>query len=447
MMTNNKKLISLIFFIFLILMAVTIWLVLYSLDNYRITPYPSGTEVGYVYIGGKNTGQAESVLRDKINEWKNANNLTIELCYQDSAFIIDVEPDKFHFDVEKSIQNVVESRQMNYEEGINVIEVTFTEGNENYIEDILSNQYDELKFSEFDTDMIQNEVLKYVSYLYKEIYIDLGIAVDENVAKTTPVGDPIEIVYDEADFLSNKINGIFNQEIRIEARQQFSLNEFLIEVYQQENNKISETSVDNIDEIDNMFFLNNELNIIATGIYQTIIDTNFKNINKHISQKLPSFVQAGLEANVEIDKNYIFKDEQQEIISDVSFTSIKDLSFYNPNNQAYFITISHDVNTSDQDVLVFQLYGTPFINTYTHDFFIKKEIPQGEIEWPSHTVNPDDRILHDPGYPGYRSIVYRKTEIAYPRDDGKTEINTILTEDFYIPKDAIYIIYDDTANI
>lgn len=465
-MTNNKKLISSIFIVFILLMGVTIWLIFYSLDNNRITPYPDGTEVGFVYIGGKNTWQAESALKKEISDWRSADNLKIELSYQDQAYAIEVDPSIFQFDVDKTIQNAVEKEKMQYEKGVNVIEVEFTEGNENYIENLLSAHYDQLKFSDFNNELIKSEVLKYVSFLYKEIYIDLGMAVDEKIAQETPIGEPVVLNYNQAEFLKNRIDFIINKPFEIKGKSQFSLNDFLIEIYSNEENQITETKKENVDEIYALYFSEDELNIIATGIYQTILDTNFNNISKHISTKLPTFVsQAGLEANVKIGFDFITEDRLNDqnqtdtFITDIEFTNLNDLTFYNPNHYSYYIDIKNDVNDQNEDVLIFQLYGTPFVNTYSHYFMVKKEIIQGETLWPTSDdkfwtdsgKELHERILVDPGdgkggYPGYRSIVARYIDISFPGSDGLEEGNTILSEDIYMPKDAIYRVYDPASS-
>ncbi|QVK19181.1 hypothetical protein KHQ81_05635 [Mycoplasmatota bacterium] len=452
-MTNNKKLVSLIFIVFILLMGVTIWLVFYSLDNNRITPYPDGTEVGYVYIGGKNTWQAENALRKEINKWKNAENLKIELSYQNQAYTIDVDPSIFRFDINKTIQNAIEKEKMQYDQGINVIVVDFSEGNEYYIENLLSEHYDNLKFSAFDIEIIKSEVLKNVSFLFKEIYIDLGIAVNDETAKETPIGDPVVLIYNQAEFLKNRIEFMIKKPFEIKEQSQFSLNDFLIEIYSNEDNQISETKLENVNEIYDLYFSEDELNIIATGIYQTILDTNFKNISKHISDKLPAFVsQAGLEANVHIGYDFTTEDRVDDLnqpytmITEITFSNLKDLTFNNPNNYSYYIEVNNDVNEHNQNVLTFQLYGTPFINTYSHYFAVHKEILQGETLWPSNDVSPGEKELVDAGYSGYRSIVARKTKISYPGSNGLKEVNQILSEDIYMPKDAIFKVFDPTSN-
>jgi len=142
-------------------MAITIWLVLYSLDNNRIRPYADGTEIGYVYIGGKNERQAEIELNEKINVWKNSENLKIEISYQDHAYAIEIDPNVFSFDVNKSISSVNDGKEMNYEKGINLINVSFSVENENYIDDLLLEHYEKLKFSSFDIQVIKDELLKW----------------------------------------------------------------------------------------------------------------------------------------------------------------------------------------------------------------------------------------------------------------------------------------------
>ncbi len=423
-MTNNKKMFSLIFIIFIVLTAITILLIISTLDNNRITPYAEGTEVGYIYIGGKTYSQAVHALETDINNWKNADDLTIELTYQDSAFTVDLNPDVFQFDASGSINSIVEKQKMDYSTGRNVVKVSLAAGQENYFNQLISSHFLDLKFHDFDINLIESQVLEEVSFLYKNIYVDLGSAVNVSTAKTTPIGNPTMLIFAQADFLKSRIDNFIGNSFEIKAKSQFSLNDLIIGLYNQElkdNGGFTETKLDDIDNIYNYYFSQAELNVIATGIYQTILDTNFTNISKNISEKLPQFVinSPGLEANSQIGYEFTTEEKMDAnntrytAITNVTFDNIKDLSFYNPNDYSYYIKVKSAIDGSNNNVLSFQLYGTPFINQYSHKIL-------------------NENIITSSGAVGEHAIVTRTTKITFPKGE-LTSVDTILSEDIYMP--------------
>lgn len=378
-MTNNKKIVSLISLLFFILVAVSIYLVIYSLD-YRsvLTPFSQGTYVSDIYIGGKTSSQVEDELKHRIESWKKASNFHIELGYQDRSYIIEIDdPEIFSFNLDKTISKIQNGKGSNYEKGINIIDVKFK--NDNYLEELFAKHYDKLKFTDFDLSIIEAKLLKNVSFLAKEIYLDLGIALNENTAKENKVGQEIRIksgviVTDSRyEILDDLISEYFAEVIEIKGKTQFSFNELLINQYEKylTNNNFPSINIDEVANIYNHFFTDEELNILATGFYQTILPTNFNNIEKHVSEIAPSYAKEngvkGLlikEAKVEINYDpHIEKRGNDYYITDIDFENIEDLNFYNPNYHSYYLKVDL-IN----DYFLFQLYGPNFIYDYTIDY-------------------------------------------------------------------------------
>lgn len=370
-MTNQKKIVWLITLIFFILVFISIYLVIYVFD-FRgvITPYSQNTYVSNIYIGGKTSSQVEEEITKRINEWK--EDFYIELSFQNRSYIINIEDSQiFDFNIEKTIQEIENGKISNYEKGINVIKVDFKK--ENQLEEILSDHYDELKFSDFNVDVVKTELLKRVSFLYKEIYLDLGMALDLEKAKVNKVGKEIHINSGINNNLNKLVAEYFTHPIEIKGKSHFSLNEYLINSYNTylENFSIPNISITDYEQIFNYFFTNDELNRIATGVYQTILPTNFVNINKSISKTLPSYARENInidtgmaliirEAAIDIKYDYIIEEINNEhFITNIKFSGEKDLSFYNPNYHSYYLKIDYR-----DDNLVFQLYGPSFIYDY-----------------------------------------------------------------------------------
>src|SRR5690554_524886 len=410
-MTNNKKIVGLVSLLFLVLVMVSIYLIIYSLD-YRsvITPYSQGTRISNIYISGKTSSQVEEELNKRIENWK--KNFNIELTYQNSSYIIEIDdPNIFSFNISRTISNIENGKETNYEKGINIIDVKFKK--ENYIDELLTEHYDELKINDFDNSFIEAKLIKKVSFLANEIYIDLGTALNEESIKDNKVGDEIQILSGVSkedsryDILDELILEYFSEPIEIRARTQFSFNDYIIDKYEKylSNNILPDINIDEINTIYNYFFYNDELNRLATGIYQTILPTNFNNIGKSISDTLPTYARENVETsngmsliireaavNLHFYYNYINKK-----ITDIKFENNEDLTFYNPNNHSYYLLVD-----LIDDKFVFQLYGPTFIN----DYYIDSKIRSYDS--------------------GYHSILKRVT--YYNNVEIKSEV---LTEDIY----------------
>ncbi len=399
-MTKNKKIISLISLIFIVLVGISVYLVVYAFD-YRsvLSPFSPGTRISNIYIGGKTAYQVEEELDTLITEWKTCDKLAIELNYQNHAYTIDIDPDIFSFNVEKSVKNIKNNEKTNYDKGTNILLVDFKE--ENQIATILAKHYTNLKFTDFDIEIIEKELIKKVSLLQKEIYIDLAIALNEESAKNNKVGEVKTIVLegDRSNKLTELINRYFSEPIEIKAREQFSFNELIINLYEEYDNSLK-LNFNELAKIFDYYFTNDELNRMATGVYNTILPTNFINIGKKTSNVLPYYTTSGFESCVRINFDYVVTDNQ---VTAINFKNIDDLTFYNPNNHAYYLEINIET-----DELTFQLYGPEFI----YDF----------------EINPNTEVIidDDTGQIGYYSVVERIIKL-----NNKTLDKIVLAEDTY----------------
>lgn len=383
LLSKRKNLYAIIVFL-VILTGVIIWLVIFSLDNNIITPYKDGTQVGYVYIGGRTSSQAENDLANAIRKWRNNSYIVdgerkegpmIALSYQNDSYRLYLDHTKFNFDVGRSIQRVQDGRQMDYNAGINIIYVSVEEG---YIENLIrSDKY--IKFTDFDYEALEREVIKYVSFLFKEIYIDIGPFIDETVSQENYLHQ-VKINYaDASHFVNYKFNYYLGDVIEIKPKTQFSLADLLIEAFKEKPfNEVVYTEgkrTEIYNDIISNYFTQNELSIFATGIFKTILNTNFRNIERHYSSALPDIFKPqsdyiGYEALVEL--NYAFEEtvkndpvtsQPATYITGISFSTIKDLTFYNPNRHSYYIRVTNTVENGE-NYLVFSLYGPPFVNEY-----------------------------------------------------------------------------------
>ena len=125
------------------------------------------------------------------------------------------------------------------------------------------------------------------------------------------------------------------------------------------------------------------LNIMATGVYETILPTNFNIIERHISRALPEYSKAGFEAKV--------------------IPNEADLLFVNPNNSDYVIKFQV-LNKQ----LVVQLFGQKLPHDYEVQLKNKKAFKPKTILQYSAMVPMGQSVIKTKGKPGLVVDVYRQ---------------------------------------
>ncbi|HEY8364797.1 MAG TPA: hypothetical protein VIK84_04415 [Haloplasmataceae bacterium] len=405
-MSNNKKLVSLITLIFIILAGIAVYLIVYSFD-YRLTPFSKGTEVSNIYIGGKTEQQTEEELMKRVNEWKRAERI-IEVSYQNQSYTVEIDPNIFSFDIPNTIDSIQNGKKADYEKNINILKVTIVSGKENHINDKLNEILALVNYKDFDLEKVKSYILKKVTFLAKEIYVDLSMAINLDSAKLNKIQTVKSSLtgYQRYNDFNTLISRYFSEPIEIKAKSEFSLNQYILAAYKTyaQNNVIPKIDIKDYHKIFQYYFNEEELNRIATGIFESIIKTNFIVERVHISKSLPSYAQLGKEAALDIELNPIVEGGK---ITDVEFLGIKDLIFYNPNGHSYFLKII--VNNNQ---LEFQLYGPDFIYSFNENIIIEEILD--EI---------DGQLLT-----GY---FFKLERISYLR--GNMVEKRTLMEDFYQP--------------
>jgi hypothetical protein len=152
------------------------------------------------------------------------------------------------------------------------------------------------------------------------------------------------------------------------------------------------------------------LSIIATGIYQTILPTNFTIDERNISNELPDFAQLGDEAKVDVAQNM-------------------DLAFTNPNSSNYSLQFQLDGN-----VLTVTLKGAKLPNEYK----IVKEnqqklLPKTIMQY-SPYLSPGQIQVTDPGKSGETIDVYRETYRGESINNSE-----LIANDYYPPQNRVEV--------
>lgn len=254
--------------IVLILLLIIVWQ--YVAHATPPSIYSSKTKVADVVIKGLSEGEIKSKLLQKIEQWR--NKAQIKVAYLDEEWILD--PQLFRFNVEDTVEELTE--------GTN--NPLFVEYDKQLFYERVEELFSQLTLNEEEMNKIYEDIVDKVSRLETSYNVQI-----EEYLPVTLVQEPLAqvVLQVDADWSG------YTQSIAIDNRSLFSV----------------------LDQ----FGEENDLHIIATGIYQLTLHTNFSIEERYIQNKQPSFTEAGYEAYVD-----------------------NDFKFYNPNTVNYTIKIEEN---------------------------------------------------------------------------------------------------------
>ncbi|MEQ2466219.1 VanW family protein [Niallia hominis] len=288
--------------------------------------YPINTSVAGISIGGLTELEAKNMLENHLIGWK--ANAIYEFQYKEKT--VQISNDIFVFDVEETLKNITENSANDFVVNVRE-EVLQTE----------LEQYNSFSMEDIDIDLFKSALLEAASILQ----VDKKIAVEEYFASYVSGKDLLNTVEmtvpDQIEELESVIPTI--KEITILPKTTFSLLGLLEDV----NQKGAKDET---------------VSILATGIYQLVLQTNFDIRERTISKELPDYVDVGYEAKA-------------------SFRSQLDLRFTNPNEHAYLIALKVEENQ-----LILQLKGQEFPNRY-------EIVIEEEEEYEPKTIVQFDSLL------------------------------------------------------
>jgi hypothetical protein len=152
------------------------------------------------------------------------------------------------------------------------------------------------------------------------------------------------------------------------------------------------------------------LSLLASGIYQSVLHTNFLIVERNIGNSLPDFVPIGFEAKVNLDQN-------------------ADFVFSNPNNSRYRIQMKI-VGKS----LTVSLKGERFPYLYKTSLKIKQNFKPRTIIQYSPLILPGKIKVATSGISGQLIEVYKDVY------QGDHQIKSdFVSEDYYPPKQRVEI--------
>ena len=332
--------------------------------------FDEGTMVGTVDLSGQTKPEASILLNEQWINWQNETTITIH--YKEKAEVFDntlftfLEEESFNR-IKPGQRNELVVNLESLDTFLSFISPTLT----NDILDIKKLKSDLLsKAASLETGNVEIQLADYLL----DSTLEQNNTVEEVVLKTN-------LSFNEKNIINEQFH-----EIELAPMSQYSL-------------------IKHVEELGVQQLSSEALSVIATGIYQVILPTNFSIMERDISEELPNYAELGFEAKVNLEQN-------------------KDLVFFNGNESSYKILIE-----AKDDRLVISLKGPSFLQQYkitTQDQqnFTPKTIVQFNPE-----LSPTQKIVEKEGKEGQFIKVVRE---IYTENNELIQKESI-SEDFYPP--------------
>jgi G5 domain len=332
--------------------------------------YSEGTTVGAIDISGKTKSEAISILEEKYVDW--VKNTKFELQY--SELIVPLDTSLFHFDSTQTVSSIIDGQQNQAVVTIEMLQV------EEQIQILLPQlDTDKLEYTKLTRDL-SNAASQFNSGSFS-FKLSKDYTIVDPADKYTVISEAIMELKDVPSELKSVVEA--NPEILIEKGTEFSLLEFA------KNQKIENSYV---------------LSVIATGIYQVILPSNFSIAKRNISNGLPDYALLGMEAKVNVAKGL-------------------DLVIANPNTSLYSIELKIEGKN-----LVVTLKGEKLLNNYEVSKKDEQQLKPKTIKQYSPLVLPGSIQVQQKGSNGKIVTVYR--DIYEANQLIKSEL---ISEDYYPP--------------
>jgi hypothetical protein len=337
--------------------------------------FSSGTSIATVDISGKTENEALDLLNAKIPEWVNNSKLYLQI----NDVVVPII--QFQFNYENTLQNVKDGQK-------NKMVVTFD--HDTFLNELNAIDFP-VNYEEIDMDKLVTDITNIASELKTgEHLFNLAEYLGANYQnKLEVLGDSIILPKNIPADLEPAIDKL--KTIKVNGQATFS---FLKYLENQGLLTISATSK----------------NIIASGIYQAILPTNFVIIEKNTSRELPTDIPLGYEAKIDGKKNI-------------------DFVFSNPNETSYTLNLKWESNG-----LQVTVSGNKFINSYKIktdeiEYFSPKTVKQF-----SPLLKTGEKKLGTEGKKGVLIKVYREEY-----KNNQLVHKELISEDFYPPIHQIEI--------
>jgi len=338
--------------------------------------FSDGTTIGALDISGKTEIEAKSLLEEKYVEW--VKQTTIQLQYGEKTASFDLN--QFHLDSQQTIDSINNGQK-------NPAYITV---DKLQVKEQLEILFSQIKTSDFDIDKLTTSLNSTASQFESgsqtlDLHKDFLLA--GKIKKDAVINSAV-ISMNEVPFALQTIIHE-NPEIEISEGATFSLLDFAKKL--------------KINDLDS-------LNVIATGIYQAILPSNFKIVERNIGSTLPAYSKLGYEAMVNLTKN-------------------ADLMIENPNESKYKLKL-----LLENKQLKVTLTGEELVYKYEISTKDKQKLAFKTIIQYSPLLLPGKSKIQTKGKEGKIIKVYRE---VYQGDELlKSEL---ISEDYYPPSYQIEV--------
>ena len=337
----------------------------------------SSSTIGNVEIESDKFDEIKDLIEEEIKLWKD-NPIVLS----GNGTDISLNPDWFIFDVNSTVERyLLESSKPWYTfwKKDPVIHIPLSVK----INQILRNEL--LKYSHLNQEETISNIKKHAENLSNEpietVALDLSILESERQAFTLEEMNLNLIDLPEIlDALNNQV---------IPSGQIFSLKEKI----QKDNITSNEETID----------------LVASLLYSVILQTNYEIIERHSQQKIPNYLEAGIEAKVDMN-------------------SEKDFKFKNTNETPSILKISLKDNT-----LLVELFSVPNNIKGEYQVLEKEAVTPRTIYRYSSTMSAGEETLVQEGVPGLKVSVYRTVSDK----QGPYESQELVSTDYYPPTHRI----------
>ncbi|WP_251549397.1 VanW family protein [Neobacillus muris] len=338
--------------------------------------YPSGTLIAAADAGGKTESEAMALITKKISKWKHDTEINLQISEQ----IIPFDLNLFQFNVEESLKKIKGGQQ-------NLLNVTI--GSDDLSGVLAAIDSFIVSVDDLDTKKLAKQLTSIAAALKTGIHTVKLNDYLQNSADQEVLGQAVLNPKDVPAHLTLAIEKLGT--IPVKPQSQFSLLETLTAM------KLQDIPTE-------------AASIIASGIYQVILTTNFTIIEKNTSPEAPDYVPLGMEARVDAEKNL-------------------DFVFDNPNLNSYTLKLSWE-----SDGLHVQLIGQKFVSQYKFNASdIQYFSPKTVIQY-SPVLSTGQMKVQRSGSKGVLIKVYREEY-----RNGNLMQKQLISEDFYPPIPTIEV--------
>ena len=332
--------------------------------------YSEGTTIGSINTSGKTESETISLLEENYVEW--VKNTKFELQFSEKIVPFDVN--LISFDATQSVYAIKDGQNNTVSMTIDIMPV----------QDQVHLQFPQLDSNTLELTKLKADLVSTAAKFEPGSYL-FNLNNDYLIADASNKGNAISKAIVQLTEIPNDLEAILlaNPELQIAEGATFSLLDFA------KQQKIESSA---------------SLSMIATGIYQSILPTNFKVMERNISHVLPNYTAVGFEAKVNTSDG-------------------ADLIIVNPNTTPYTIQLKLE----NKDLIV-TLTGQQFLYDYK---IIKKDEqplkPKTIVQF-SPLLLPGQTKVQNTGLDGQIVKIIPETY------SGEQMINSeLLSEDYYAP--------------